>query len=189
MASWQAHLLNGVLRFTMKRNGRKGIDINRARRTTYNPPARALHIPEGWRVDEMRDGGLSFDVAERDDQAGVQPTRIVLYLHGGGYFFGSPKTHRQIVIGLARVLSARSYALDYRLAPEHRFPAAYEDADVVYVKNREVRLRIADALRTADPSLDARMRGFESSGLIAPSLLWDGSAGSWRAEIAPLMKG
>ena len=73
--------------------------------------------------------------------------------------------------------------LDMALRPE-----AYIDADVVYVKNREVRLRIADALRNADPSLADRMRGFESSGLIAPSLLWDGTAGSWRADIAPLMK-
>ncbi|NBV64176.1 MAG: hypothetical protein EBR71_06860, partial [Planctomycetes bacterium] len=67
-------------------------------------------------------------------------------------------------------------------------PEAYIDADVVYVKNREVRLRIADALRNADPSLADRMRGFESSGLISPSLLWDGTAGSWRSDIAPLMK-
>lgn len=132
MASWQAHVLNGVLRLTMKRHGRKGVDIERARRTTVRPPKRALHVPEGWAVREVALEGLHFDVAERDGRGAETPRRLVLFLHGGGYFFGSPKTHRQVVLGLARSLDARAYALDYRLAPEHPFPAAYEDAIAAY---------------------------------------------------------
>ena len=129
MASWQAFLMNGVLRVAMKRRGDRPMDLARVRKSTLNPPRRALHIPEGWRVDEVRGAGdLSFDVAQRAMRAASEPEDVVLYLHGGGYFFGSPKTHRQIIIGMARAFEGPSYGLDYRLAPEHRFPAAVDDA-------------------------------------------------------------
>jgi epsilon-lactone hydrolase len=138
MASWQAVLINAVLRFGMKRHGNGPMDLERVRRTTLNPPKRALQIPAGWRIDEVRadalnglgakSGSLAFDVATREIASAAQPTDVVLYLHGGGYFFGSPKTHRQIIIAMARAFEGPCYGLDYRLAPEHRFPAAVEDA-------------------------------------------------------------
>jgi len=56
----------------------------------------------------------------------------VLYLHGGGYLFGSPKTHRQVLIAMAKAFQAPAYGLDYRLAPEHPFPAAVDDAAKAY---------------------------------------------------------
>lgn len=58
--------------------------------------------------------------------------RIVLYLHGGAYCIGSPATHRALTGRLALASSARVLALDYRLAPEHPFPAALEDACAAY---------------------------------------------------------
>ncbi len=54
--------------------------------------------------------------------------RALLYLHGGGYVSCSPQTHRPITMALARLLQCPVFALDYRLAPEHRFPAAVDDA-------------------------------------------------------------
>ena len=57
---------------------------------------------------------------------------ILYYLHGGGYFFGSPKTHRPIIISLVKALGGLAYGLDYRLAPEYPFPAAVEDAAEAY---------------------------------------------------------
>ncbi|MCR9212658.1 MAG: alpha/beta hydrolase [Proteobacteria bacterium] len=56
----------------------------------------------------------------------------IYYLHGGGYFWGSPKTHREITYRLASAAEGRVFALDYRLAPEHPFPAALEDAVAGY---------------------------------------------------------
>jgi acetyl esterase/lipase len=53
---------------------------------------------------------------------------VVYYLHGGGYISGSAKTNRPITVPLARRLQRRVFSLDYRLAPDHRFPAAVEDA-------------------------------------------------------------
>lgn len=52
----------------------------------------------------------------------------MLYLHGGGYIAGNPQTHRAITARLAHRLGVAVFALDYRLAPEHPYPAALEDA-------------------------------------------------------------
>lgn len=58
--------------------------------------------------------------------------KVMIYLHGGGYVVGSPATHRSLVARLAKSCSIRALSLDYRLAPEHPFPAALEDALAVY---------------------------------------------------------
>jgi epsilon-lactone hydrolase len=60
------------------------------------------------------------------------PDRVILYFHGGGYVMGSINTHRAMVARIARASQARALALDYRLAPEHPFPAAVEDATAAY---------------------------------------------------------
>lgn len=60
------------------------------------------------------------------------PERVILYLHGGGYVSGSPSTHVAITARLAKEAQARIFALDYRLAPEHPFPAQIEDAWAAY---------------------------------------------------------
>ncbi len=57
----------------------------------------------------------------------------MLYLHGGAYCVGSPATHRAITSHLARRTSTRVFVADYRLAPEHPFPGAVEDAVDAYL--------------------------------------------------------
>lgn len=57
---------------------------------------------------------------------------VMLYLHGGGYALGNVNTHRELVARLARATRLRGLALDYRLAPEHPFPAALEDSTKAY---------------------------------------------------------
>jgi acetyl esterase/lipase len=61
-----------------------------------------------------------------------EPRQTVYYLHGGAYVACSPETHRAFTSALSRAANARVFALDYRLAPEHRFPAAVEDAVAGY---------------------------------------------------------
>ena len=61
-----------------------------------------------------------------------QENRVVLYLHGGGYLFGSSRTHRVMLAHMARAAKARVLALDYRLAPEIPFPAPVEDSVSAY---------------------------------------------------------
>ena len=53
---------------------------------------------------------------------------VILYFHGGGYVTGSPRSHLPMAGRLARMTGARTVLPDYRLAPEHPFPAAFEDA-------------------------------------------------------------
>ena len=60
--------------------------------------------------------------------SGGDSSRIVLYLHGGGYVMGSVRSHRPLLERLALAVEGRVLALDYRLAPEAPFPAAVEDA-------------------------------------------------------------
>ena len=66
--------------------------------------------------------------AGRDIVAG----RIVLYLHGGGYFFGSPRSHRSVTWRLSRACRSRVLALDYRQPPDWQYPAPLEDAVAAY---------------------------------------------------------
>lgn len=58
--------------------------------------------------------------------------RVILYLHGGSFNAGSINTHRAIAANLALAARAQSLVIDYRLAPEHPFPAALEDAAAAY---------------------------------------------------------
>ena len=59
---------------------------------------------------------------------GSDPDRILMFFHGGGYCSGSIVSHRRMVTEAGRAAGARTLAMQYRLAPEHPFPAAYEDA-------------------------------------------------------------
>lgn len=59
---------------------------------------------------------------------GADASRVVLYLHGGGYVLGSLDSHRATVAEIGRAAACRTLALHYRLAPEHKFPAAVDDA-------------------------------------------------------------
>ena len=63
---------------------------------------------------------------------GAKDQYAILYLHGGGYIAGSIKTHRDLVSRISRASKARALIIDYRLAPEHPFPAAVEDATAAY---------------------------------------------------------
>jgi acetyl esterase/lipase len=68
--------------------------------------------------------------ASEGGQAGTRGT--LLYLHGGGYFEGSIATHRRLVASLCLAAGVRGLSVDYRLAPEHPFPAAVDDAVAAY---------------------------------------------------------
>jgi acetyl esterase/lipase len=70
-------------------------------------------------------GGVSgeWSLAPESD-----PSRVLLYFHGGGYCSGSIVSHRRMVTEAGRAARLRTLAIDYRRAPEHPFPAAHEDA-------------------------------------------------------------
>lgn len=85
--------------------------------------------PEGVTIAETYAGGCR---AYWHDPEGGATDRVILYLHGGGYVIGSPKSHERLVGHLAKAAGCRALNLDYRLAPEHPHPAAVTDATSAY---------------------------------------------------------
>src|SRR4030088_3679980 len=59
---------------------------------------------------------------------GSDAARVLMFFHGGGYCSGSIVSHRRMVTEAGRAAGVRTLAIGYRLAPEHPFPAAYDDA-------------------------------------------------------------
>ena len=59
---------------------------------------------------------------------GSDPSRVLMFFHGGGYCSGSILSHRRMVTEAGRASGMRTLAVGYRLAPEHPFPAAFDDA-------------------------------------------------------------
>jgi epsilon-lactone hydrolase len=84
--------------------------------------------PRGTRVERLDLGGVA---AERLSVP-ASGARTLLYLHGGGYCVGSPRTHRGLAAHRTRACGATAYVPDYRLAPEQPHPAALEDALACY---------------------------------------------------------
>jgi acetyl esterase/lipase len=70
--------------------------------------------------------------AEWSEAPGSDASRVLLFLHGGGYCSGSIVSHRTMAGGIGRAAGLRTLALGYRLAPEHPFPAALEDARAAF---------------------------------------------------------
>ncbi len=85
--------------------------------------------PPGTAVEPADAGGVP---AEWVIAAGVDSARVLLYLHGGAYQAGSPATLRHTIALISAAAQARVLSVDYRLAPEHPFPAAVDDALTAY---------------------------------------------------------
>ncbi|MDR6374876.1 alpha/beta hydrolase [Paraburkholderia caledonica] len=133
--SWQSVVACWFLRRQFRPQTLKPhIDVEKARALTAKR-AWSPDVPRGWRLREL-DGAdgkpLRGEWIERSGEPAIGARPTVLYLHGGGYYFCSPRTHRSIVFGLATRANAPVFSLDYRLAPEHRFPAALDDATAAY---------------------------------------------------------
>lgn len=88
-----------------------------------------LPLPEDLQLEDVTVGGRP---AQWVRVMGARDDRTILYLHGGGYVMGSLNTHRELMARLSRTAQARVLGLDYRLAPEHPFPAAVDDAEAAY---------------------------------------------------------
>lgn len=71
---------------------------------------------------------------------GSDPSRVLMFFHGGGYCSGSIQSHRRLVTEAGRAARMHTLAVAYRLAPEHPFPAAYDDALTAwrFLRNRGI---------------------------------------------------
>jgi epsilon-lactone hydrolase len=129
--SWQNVALTWALRRWIKPNSRRDQDVATSRALTGRVPFRAKLAP-GWRIRAAHGAALKGEWIEPATPYHAARARCILYLHGGAYIAMSPKTHRAITSRLATGSDASLFALDYRLAPEHPFPAALEDALATY---------------------------------------------------------
>lgn len=122
----------------------RGIDVVRAhlaklppsdslttaeRRAQYERAEKVFPTPPDVKVERVN---VPAAPAEWLRPPSATPGRVVLYLHGGGYVIGSPRSHRHLAAAIAGAAGATALLLDYRLAPEHPFPAAVEDATAAY---------------------------------------------------------
>jgi epsilon-lactone hydrolase len=133
MASWQAKAYSNILRLYLKRRPLSDPAANVAfERRRFDPPQwMRVPPPQGTLVRDLErrvDKGEWETWGELVSWQNDSASRAVYFLHGGGYVFGKAATYRLFTSALARRLQARVFAADYRLAPEHPFPAALDDA-------------------------------------------------------------
>lgn len=86
-------------------------------------------IPENVNIDLIDAGGVP---AEWEIVPNAAEDKVIFYIHGGGFILGSPNTHRLFTIAIGEETNMRILSIDYRLAPEHPFPACVEDCLTAY---------------------------------------------------------
>jgi len=122
-----------------------GVDVGKANihstHRRWHKLANVLRTAPGVETEKCDFRGLK---SEWLTPKGVADAKLLLYLHGGGYIVGGCGTHRQLVSHIAAAAGVRALLPEYRLAPEHPFPAAIDDAVGVY------RALIADGYAAED---------------------------------------
>ncbi|MFM8393839.1 MAG: alpha/beta hydrolase [Acidobacteriota bacterium] len=137
MPSWQARMLSVFSRLIVKRAViKQAHDVEATVRMVRNwlgpsrlwPPRVPLEVTH----QPVENGTVRGEWLRWAGQPPEKSDCCTYYLHGGGYFAGSPRTHRNLTAALTGATRMPTFALDYRLAPEHQFPAAVEDAVAGY---------------------------------------------------------
>lgn len=129
MSSYQAAAFKLILRILKKRMF-TNTDHVALRRMVNNSSRRMPKPPADIDFRSERIDGIPCLWVKA---MGAEPDKLILYLHGGGYIFCSAHTtHKDILWRLSVASKCRVIAPDYRLAPEHPYPAALEDAIKVY---------------------------------------------------------
>jgi monoterpene epsilon-lactone hydrolase len=125
--SIQLFFIDKILRIAVKRRFRKRPDVMELRAIMQAMPLRPA--PKHIIVDTISLNGVA---TERLRTTSANDKLALLYIHGGGFVAGVPGNHRPLTWRLADKLGVPVYAIDYRLAPEHPFPAALEDCVAAY---------------------------------------------------------
>jgi len=130
--SVRARIAAPVVRWVVKRwaQGDPPAVVRRARRVFSSPDFLNFLYSHNLSIETVNGKVRGEWVVPRESHPADQ---VLLYLHGGGYVSCSPRTHRPITTTLARLARRRVFSLDYRLAPEHKFPAAVDDATAAFL--------------------------------------------------------
>jgi monoterpene epsilon-lactone hydrolase len=127
MLSLRSRVFRLVLRYQTRRTDENA--SLQQRRAALEASARRLPMP---RAIELRPTSIGAIAAEWLRPAEARDDRAILYLHGGAYTMGSCTSHRALAARIARAGKAPALHPEYRLAPEHPFPAALEDCVAAY---------------------------------------------------------
>jgi len=95
------------------------------RRQRINEIGSTWPVADDVQLEEVDLGGVK---GEWSIVPGSDPSRVLMFFHGGGYCSGSIVSHRRMVTEAGRAARVRTLAVDYRLAPEHPYPSAHQDA-------------------------------------------------------------
>jgi monoterpene epsilon-lactone hydrolase len=129
---------------------RSGIDVVRALLSSKPRPVgwperrkRIEEVGAVWRVAadvELTPVDVNGVPGEYSIVPDSDPARVLMFFHGGGYCSGSIKSHRRLVTEAGRASRMRTLAVAYRLAPEHPFPSAYDDALTAwrFLRNQDI---------------------------------------------------
>ena len=121
--------LEGVITLVRGREADESQGATEGRRRSFEQMVDGFTIDVPARYNRLNAGGLTAEWVMAES---ASDSRVVLYLHGGGYIIGSPRTHRPLMAELSQASKGRVLGLDYRLAPEHPFPAPVEDSVSAY---------------------------------------------------------
>lgn len=127
--SLQAELVRLGIRIFLRRRAYRQFDLSEWRSSMQRMARLVPAPPRRCETLTMNIGQL---VVHRVTMPESQNDRHVLYLHGGAYVSGSPRHYRHFTWRLADALKASIWLLGYRLAPEHPYPAALDDAQAAY---------------------------------------------------------
>jgi acetyl esterase/lipase len=129
MPSLKSRLLYHVVKYQLAKLGRLQLPLPEYRLAREAAATRLFRMPSGVTVQAASLGACDGEWLHPGAGGGAG---VVLYLHGGAYTGGSCVTHRALAARLAQAANSRVFNLAYRLAPEHPFPAALDDAVAAY---------------------------------------------------------
>ena len=134
--------------------------FERAAKRLFSPPEDANFVADTIRRNGAGGDGTLIETLWAS-RGRPDRRRVILYLHGGAYLAGSIRTHRHLAAYLAGAAGVRAVVPDYRLAPEHPFPAALDDALCVY----------RHLLESGYPARNIALAGDSAGGGLAFALL------------------
>ncbi|MDH5621086.1 MAG: alpha/beta hydrolase [Gammaproteobacteria bacterium] len=146
MSSIRAKFMRSISSAYIRRLHIGELDIHRIRRR-WSRIGHVMMTAIGVRVEPDRINGL---YVEWLTPKGRMDGKLLLYLHGGGYVVGSCDMYRQLVSHIARAGQIRTLLPEYRLAPEHRFPAAIDDSVALYRSLLAMGIKAGDIIIAGD---------------------------------------
>ena len=131
--TWQCTMINAVMRISKwYLNGKNFNQAKAAMIRMADTPAEKANFPQGASVEKIQLAGVNCEWVYDTATVSPQCKQVIMYFHGGGFFAGSPATHRDTAHRLSAATGMKSLVVDYSLTPEHVFPVALEQATAVY---------------------------------------------------------